>query len=31
MKDTTPEMEEKVREIIRQKTGEERLQMASGH
>jgi len=29
MKDTTPEMEEKVREIIRQKTGEERLQMAS--
>jgi uncharacterized protein YneF (UPF0154 family) len=29
MKDTTPEMEEKVREIIRLKTPQERLEMAS--
>ncbi len=29
MKDTSPEMEEKVREIIRQKTPQERLEMAS--
>lgn len=29
MKDTSPEMEEKVREIIRLKTPQERLQMAS--
>lgn len=29
MNDTSPEMEEKVREIIRQKTPQERLEMAS--
>ena len=29
MKDTSPEMEEKVREIIRRKTPQERLEMAS--